>query len=133
MSAENLTIGEVDAGRYRVLRRIAAGGMGAVYEVEHLGTASHRALKVMHAHMVQSEELPFMVRKNQHAREPGGGAYLCPNHSMLGLFKQQHGIRKTGFLRQQQQFPRWLAPIRPRGAKETGFVAGPARASCTTT
>lgn len=34
-------------GRYRVLRALAMGGMGVVYEVEHLETGEHLALKVM--------------------------------------------------------------------------------------
>jgi serine/threonine-protein kinase len=33
--------------RYRVLRRIRAGGMGAIYEVVHVETRRRRALKVM--------------------------------------------------------------------------------------
>ena len=45
------------AGRYRIARCIAAGGMGAVYEVVHIETERRRALKVMHAHFVQSAEL----------------------------------------------------------------------------
>src|SRR5580658_6175012 len=47
----------VFAGRYRIVRCMAAGGMGAVYEVVHLETERRRALKVMHAHFVQSQEL----------------------------------------------------------------------------
>jgi ABC-type branched-subunit amino acid transport system substrate-binding protein/tRNA A-37 threonylcarbamoyl transferase component Bud32 len=39
--------GALFQGRYQVVRRIAAGGMGAVYEVVHLETKRHRALKVM--------------------------------------------------------------------------------------
>jgi eukaryotic-like serine/threonine-protein kinase len=35
------------AGRYRVIRLIGRGGMGAVYEVEHLHTGQHLALKVL--------------------------------------------------------------------------------------
>jgi tRNA A-37 threonylcarbamoyl transferase component Bud32 len=49
--------GTVFAGRYRVLRRIATGAMGAVYEVVHLGTERRRALKVMHPHLFQSDEM----------------------------------------------------------------------------
>src|SRR5579862_8417343 len=43
--------------RYRVNNVIAAGGMGAVYECVHVETERKRALKVMHAHFVQSPEL----------------------------------------------------------------------------
>ncbi|AKT37298.1 serine/threonine-protein kinase [Chondromyces crocatus] len=45
------------AQRYRVVRCIASGGMGAVYEVEHLETARRRALKIMHPHIIHNEEL----------------------------------------------------------------------------
>jgi serine/threonine-protein kinase len=49
--------GTVFAGRYRVARRIASGGMGAVYEVVHLETERRRALKVMLPHILESQEL----------------------------------------------------------------------------
>ncbi|MDI1433194.1 serine/threonine-protein kinase [Polyangium sorediatum] len=55
--AADLAVGTVFASRYRIVRRIAAGGMGAVFEVLHLETERRRALKVMHAHLFQSEEL----------------------------------------------------------------------------
>lgn len=35
------------AGRYRVVRHIANGGMGAVYEAEHIATEAHVALKLL--------------------------------------------------------------------------------------
>ena len=38
------------AGRYRPLRLIGQGGMGAVYEVEHLHTGQRLAMKVLNAH-----------------------------------------------------------------------------------
>ena len=47
----------VFAGRYRVVRCIATGGMGAVYEVVHTETNRRRALKIMHPHVFQSEDL----------------------------------------------------------------------------
>jgi serine/threonine-protein kinase len=56
MSAK-LEEGTVFAGRYRVVRCLASGGMGAVYEAIHLDTNRRRALKVMHPHLFQSEEM----------------------------------------------------------------------------
>ena len=56
MSA-TLVEGTVFAGRYRVVRCLASGGMGSVYEVVHLDTNRRRALKVMHPHLFQSEEM----------------------------------------------------------------------------
>lgn len=52
-----LTEGTIFAGRYRVGRRLAAGAMGAVYEVVHLDTDRRRALKVMHPHLFESDEM----------------------------------------------------------------------------
>jgi serine/threonine-protein kinase len=49
--------GEVFAGRYRVVTRIASGGMGSVYEVIHLETNRRRALKLMHPHILQSADM----------------------------------------------------------------------------
>jgi serine/threonine-protein kinase len=42
-----LPIGSLFHGRYEILRRIKAGGMGAVYEVRDTRTRRRRALKVM--------------------------------------------------------------------------------------
>ncbi|MBK8257053.1 MAG: serine/threonine protein kinase [Polyangiaceae bacterium] len=52
-----LTVGAVFAGRYRVVRTIASGGMGVVYEAIHTETGRRRALKIMHAHLFESDEM----------------------------------------------------------------------------
>lgn len=59
----DLVTGALFARRYRVERCIATGGMGAVYEVVHLETNRRRALKVMHAHYVSSDELRMRFRQ----------------------------------------------------------------------
>src|SRR3954466_7488377 len=58
-----LESGTVFAGRYRIVRCMAAGGMGAVYEVVHLETDRHRALKVMLPHLFQSDEMRERFRR----------------------------------------------------------------------
>ncbi|WP_437306564.1 serine/threonine-protein kinase [Sorangium sp. So ce388] len=47
----------VIAARYRIVRRLGAGAMGAVYEAVDLQTARRRALKVMHPHTVERDDL----------------------------------------------------------------------------
>jgi serine/threonine-protein kinase len=47
MSRLDLAEGVTFARRYRIIRLLALGGMGAVYEAVHLITNRHRALKVM--------------------------------------------------------------------------------------
>ena len=44
---------QIFAGRYRVIRHLADGGMGAVYEAEHTATEAHVALKLLWPHIVQ--------------------------------------------------------------------------------
>ncbi len=46
--AGELQPGDVVAGKLEVIRKIAGGGMGAVYEVEHKLTKHRRALKILH-------------------------------------------------------------------------------------
>jgi phosphate transport system substrate-binding protein len=46
--AKTLAPGTVVGAGYRVLRPLAQGGMGTVYEVEQVATGARRALKVMH-------------------------------------------------------------------------------------
>jgi serine/threonine-protein kinase len=53
----SLAEGTVFAGRYQLVRCIASGGMGAVYEAIHLETMRRRALKVMHPHLFGSDEM----------------------------------------------------------------------------
>jgi serine/threonine-protein kinase len=55
--------GEIFGARYRVVRKIALGGMGAVYEVMHLETERRLALKVMLPHIVQSDEMRDRFRR----------------------------------------------------------------------
>lgn len=45
--AQNPTVGD-EIGEYKILKVLGEGGMGRVYEAEHLETADHVALKVLH-------------------------------------------------------------------------------------
>lgn len=52
-----LSAGVVIGGGYRILRPLAEGGMGTVYEAEQIATGARRALKVMHGQFVRDEGL----------------------------------------------------------------------------
>jgi serine/threonine-protein kinase len=66
MASVDLAAGSTFAGRYRVLGRLAAGGMGAVYEVLHLETRRRRALKVMLPELFARRELRDRFRREAH-------------------------------------------------------------------
>jgi serine/threonine-protein kinase len=63
MSLVTLSKGSLFAGRYRVGRCIATGGMGAVYVATHIETERRCALKVMLPHIVSSSELRKRFRQ----------------------------------------------------------------------
>ncbi len=45
-------VGQVIDGRYRIIRLLGVGGMGAVYEVEHLEIGRRMAMKILHSILV---------------------------------------------------------------------------------
>lgn len=70
-----LTLGAVFAGRFRVERQIAAGGMGIVYQVVDQETRRQRALKVMQAHLVGDPK-----KREAFEREALAGAEIESDH-----------------------------------------------------
>jgi len=71
----DLAAGSVFANDYRIVRRLAAGGMGAVYIAEQLSTGRERALKLMHPGLVGSPEL-----RDKFALEARVGARIRSEH-----------------------------------------------------
>jgi phosphate transport system substrate-binding protein len=57
IGVRSLAPGEVVGAAYRVVRPVAEGGMGAIYEVEQMATGALRALKVMHGQFAADEKL----------------------------------------------------------------------------
>jgi serine/threonine protein kinase len=76
MASVDLATGSTFAGRYRILGRLASGGMGAVYEVLHLETRRRRALKVMLPELFTKPELRDRFRREAHVTASVKSEYL---------------------------------------------------------
>ncbi|MFO0573883.1 MAG: protein kinase [Polyangia bacterium] len=59
--------GEVIDGRYRLRRLIGVGGMGAVYEAEHVSIGKRVALKILHPQFSRHPELVERLRREAQA------------------------------------------------------------------
>ncbi|MBK6517246.1 MAG: serine/threonine protein kinase [Polyangiaceae bacterium] len=85
-------VGTVVLDKYRVVRKLGEGGMGAVYEVEHTSLETLHALKILSPALARREEIvqrftreakeaartkhPGIVQVTDHGRLEDGSAYL---------------------------------------------------------
>lgn len=85
-------VGRTIDGRYRIIGLLGDGGMGSVYEAEHLALGKRVAFKVIHRELVRDEEARARFEREARAtaaiehrhvaaamdfgRLPDGGAYL---------------------------------------------------------
>jgi endoglucanase len=66
----NIKVGEIVGGRYRLVRYLASGGMGTVYEAQHTVVKRRFAIKLLHAELAsQRESLARFQREAQAAGE----------------------------------------------------------------
>ncbi len=98
-----LSAGDVIEGRYRVVRALGAGGMGAVYEVERLADARILALKIMsgsptpsalarfarEAHVAAELDHPNLVPVFDMGVSRGGSMFLVMELVEGGSLEQQ--------------------------------------------
>jgi serine/threonine-protein kinase len=68
--------GDVIGGKYRVVRLIGEGGMGAVYEGQNLRIDRRVAIKVMHASMARDRELVARFEREAHAAAKIGSKHI---------------------------------------------------------
>ncbi len=64
---EDPFVGRVIDGRYRVAQKLGQGGMGAVYQVEHLAMGKQAAMKVLHPALTRDPEIGQRFRREAEA------------------------------------------------------------------
>jgi len=67
-------VGEVLDGKYRLLRLIGSGGMGGVYEAEHLEIGKHVAVKFLHVEYAKNPEAVRRFHQEARAAAAAGHA-----------------------------------------------------------
>lgn len=78
--------GEVFADKFRIIRQLGAGGIGSVFEVEHLFTRHKRALKVLHPELRHE---PETVKR--FLREAMAAGVIRSEHIVQSLDAGMHG------------------------------------------
>lgn len=61
-------VGSVVDGKYRIIRRLGGGGMGEVYEAQHLLMKRRVALKLLHKHLLDGQDGEFLRRFEREAQ-----------------------------------------------------------------
>ena len=113
-SADALLPGAVFHERYRVVRRISAGGMGVVYEVVDQRTQSPRALKVMLPGVIEDDDL--RVRFEREARITGAiqsdhivsvsdAGFDAATETPFLVMELLHGLELNKLIRKRTRLP----------------------------
>lgn len=93
-------------GEYRLLRLLGGGGFGEVYLTEHVRSHSHAAIKVLHAHLANNEELKTFINEARTFRlkhphivplldfgiTPNNVPYLVMEYASNGTLRERHPL-----------------------------------------
>ncbi len=113
-----LVPGTVLGERYRIVRPLSAGGMGAVYVVEHITTKKERALKVMRPELLDDAKL-----RERFAQEAQIGARIESEHVVEVIDAGVDAERSMPWLAMELLIGETLGHLAHRqGALGAGFV-----------
>lgn len=73
---EEQLVGTVLDQRYRVIAKIAEGGMGAVFEAEQIALGRRVAIKTLHAHLAKDEDMVARFRREAMATTKIGHPHI---------------------------------------------------------
>jgi serine/threonine-protein kinase len=94
----NQVVGSVVAGRYRLTRLIGEGGMGAVYEAEHVEIGKRVAIKLVHSIHARHAEIAARFRREARSASAIESDHIVQvfdagNDPELGLFMVMELLR----------------------------------------
>jgi serine/threonine-protein kinase len=82
---EDKRLGMVLQDKYRIVRKIGEGGMGSVYEAEHVLIKRRVAIKCLHAHFTSNEELVARFHREALAATAVGNEHIIEVTDMGAL------------------------------------------------
>lgn len=105
-------VGQTISGKYKLLRLLGDGGMGSVYEAEHMGLGTRVAIKVLHSDLARRAGIaerflqearvsaqirsPHVVQVTDVDRTPEGVAYLVmellQGEPLSSVVKREHKL-----------------------------------------
>ncbi len=114
-----LKVGEVIDGKYRIVRMLGKGGMGAVYEGEHTRIHRRVAIKVLHAQVAENETSVRRFEREAQAAGRIGSEHIVEVYDLGELADGDHFMvmeylegeslkdlfKRTGPLSPQEVFP----------------------------
>ena len=74
--------GQVLDGKYKIVRHLADGGMGSVYEAEHLALGRHIAIKTLHPDLATNEDMVARLQKEARAASAIGHEHIVDIHDL---------------------------------------------------
>ncbi len=110
-------IGMVLQDRYRILRKLGDGGMGSVYEGEHLGIKRRVAIKVLHAQYAQNKEITARFQREAEAATSIGHPHIVEVTDM-GSFPDGTAYMVLELLSGRD----WAKDIKEQGPQPLGKV-----------
>src|SRR6266481_5850375 len=116
----SLEIGQIVEGKYRIIRLIGEGGMGAVYEGENVRIRRRVAIKVLHAATASNAEAVQRFEREAQAAGRIGSDHILevldlgtlPNNDRYMVMEFLEGEPLSGRIQRKGRLdPRELAPI----------------------
>ncbi len=117
-------VGEVLDGKYRLLSLIGSGGMGGVYEAEHLEIGKHVAVKFLHVEYARNPEAVRRFHQEARAAAAAGHAGIVdiydigktPDGAPYLVMELLAGESLGGMLKREKAISVALAVVIARGA-----------------